>query len=335
MANANVIEEEPEETKKSPIKIEPEKVDIPKFLVNSTYFYYLLTLYKTKFSSTYFRRSTNDEVQTSKDKGKDKNAKNNNKNKDQEKTKKLNRRRQNSLDYQRIKANATGLSTTNINLLTVPETEGERTKTADWDNTSRFGLRPDKGKDFFANLTDRTGVSGIIPSGIMTSKTDRFQTGGMDTLENKDYSPLTSNDSYILPSKDTEAPLRPYRPRDKHQDKLMKDKSPGLSTANTPDISPLGIMESPLEIEESQITISRMHRRVQSMQDVSPTQVISLSEALESPKVKESARGSARGENQAPIKSPTSDSSAAVQCLICFDNAPDAVFMECGHGGKI
>jgi len=235
------------------------------------------------------------------------------------------------LDYQRIKANATGLSTTNINLLTVPETEGERTKMTDWNNTSRFGLRTDKGKDFFANLTDRTGVSGIIPSGIMTSKTDRFVNGGMDALENKDYSPLTSNDSYMLPpiSKDTEAPLRPYR-GNKNADNFMRDKSPGLTAADTPDISPLGIIGNTDEIEASQITISKMHRRVQSMQDVSPTQVISLSEALESPRVKESAREP----NVAPIKSPTSDSSAAVQCLICFDNAPDAVFMECGHGGK-
>ena len=235
------------------------------------------------------------------------------------------------MDYQRIKANATGLSTTNINLLTVPETEGERTKMTDWNNTSRFGLRTDKGKDFFANLTDRTGVSGIIPSGIMTSKTDRFVNGGMDALENKDYSPLTSNDSYMLPpiSKDTEAPLRPYR-GNKNADNFMRDKSPGLTAADTPDISPLGIIGNTDEIEASQITISKMHRRVQSMQDVSPTQVISLSEALESPRVKESAREP----NVAPIKSPTSDSSAAVQCLICFDNAPDAVFMECGHGGK-
>lgn len=25
---------------------------------------------------------------------------------------------------------------------------------------------------------------------------------------------------------------------------------------------------------------------------------------------------------------------SVVNCLICFDNLPDAVFMECGHGGK-
>ena len=25
---------------------------------------------------------------------------------------------------------------------------------------------------------------------------------------------------------------------------------------------------------------------------------------------------------------------SAATCLICFDNAPNAVYMECGHGGK-
>lgn len=36
-------------------------------------------------------------------------------------------------------------------------------------------------------------------------------------------------------------------------------------------------------------------------------------------------------ENASPIKSALDKSVA--NCLICFDKAPDAVFMECGHGG--
>ena len=34
------------------------------------------------------------------------------------------------------------------------------------------------------------------------------------------------------------------------------------------------------------------------------------------------------------MTNPLNEGSAVQNCLICFDNAPDAVFMECGHGGK-
>lgn len=224
------------------------------------------------------------------------------------------RRRQNSLDTSKSRLDKSN-NTTNIGLLTVHETEGERTKTTiEWNNTSRFGLRVDKGKDFFANFTDRSGVSGIIPSNsAINSKTDRYQIDG-----------LTSNDSYILPptSKDTEVPTKFVRP----------NKKKDFTADNTADMSP-GARGRDDIIEESfenSLPADVHFRRVQSMQDISAPQVISLSEALESPKVKNSVIP----DHPEPLMSPVSEGSKEVQCLICFDNPPDAVFMECGHGGN-
>ena len=34
------------------------------------------------------------------------------------------------------------------------------------------------------------------------------------------------------------------------------------------------------------------------------------------------------------MTSPTIEASGVQQCLICFDKSPDAVFMDCGHGGN-
>jgi len=233
-------------------------------------------------------------------------------------------------------------NTTYLNLLTVHETEGERTKTLsdNWANTSRFGLRIDKGKDFFSGITDRTGVSGIIPSGIITSKTDRFLGGDGET---RDFSPLTSNDSYMLPpiSKDTDAPFMAFKNKEKRDENLNKGPlfmglTPDISPIGRSNVSPLGNMDvSPLEIperdrEESFDLPTFKHRRVNSMQYFTSARAISLMEAVTSPKVRESARI----DIPEGIKSPTSDTSNAAQCLICFDNLPDAVFMECGHGGN-
>ena len=39
-------------------------------------------------------------------------------------------------------------------------------------------------------------------------------------------------------------------------------------------------------------------------------------------------------EMQSPHTINNTDRSVA-SCLICFDKTPDAVFMECGHGGKL
>ena len=300
----------------------------------------MIILFKTKFSSTYFRRATGEEVESAKVTRKDKN-----KNKDKKDAvppiKPL-KKRQNSVDYLKMKNSQITGNTTFLNLLTVHETEGERTKTIsdNWANTSRFGLRHDKGKDFLNSMTDRTGVSGIIPSGIITSKTDRFLEG--NATETRDYSPLTSNDSYLLPpiSKDTDAPFMAFKNRER-RDRDREEMKNVLNTDATPDLSPIGRLKgmevSPLEIPERDEesfdlpTFKQHHRRVNSMQHFpSSTRAISLMEAITSPKVQESAKI----EYPQGLQSPTSDASNAVQCLICFDNLPDAVFMECGHGGN-
>jgi len=244
-------------------------------------------------------------------------------------------------------------STSPLNLLTVPETDAERTRTNidNSSNTSRFGLRTDKGKDLLLSMTDRNGVSGIIPSGLITSKTDRFYNSareGHHMERDKDYSPLTSNDSYLLAqiSKDTDGQFSAFRKNDKNPDMFRNSPTFNLPTTDAsphlrnPDISPLANMDvSPLKIPDRRgdeeglelPTFNKNHRRINSMQNISANKMFSLFEAIESPKV----RDSVRIEFDPPIISPKSDASQAVQCLICFDNPPDAVFMECGHGGNL
>jgi hypothetical protein len=67
-------------------------------------------------------------------------------------------------------------------------------------------------------------------------------------------------------------------------------------------------------------------RRGQSLHLLPGAQIPGLSEIAESPSFKENSRTDAGA-------SPTHEVSGVQQCLICFDKQPDAVFMECGHGG--
>jgi len=344
--NAPMIDsdQEQDEKEKAAATAEPEKVDIPKFL--------------TKSSSTYFRRATGDEVEVAKTKRKQKEDKKAAKSKAEANARagvKLSKRRQNSVDYLKLRnmSQVGNTSTSPLNLLTVPETDADRTKTnnnGDWSNTSRFGLRTDKGKDLLLSMSDRNGVSGIIPSGLITSKTDRYINSARDNNvvdhRDKDYSPLTSNDSYLLGqiSRDTDGQFSAFRKGDKNPDNLRNSPNFNLPTSDAsphlanPDNSPLHNVDvSPLKIPDRRgdeeglelPTFNKHHRRINSNPNLSPNKMFSLFEAIESPKV----RDSVRIEYDPPIISPKSDASQAVQCLICFDNPPDAVFMECGHGG--
>lgn len=67
-------------------------------------------------------------------------------------------------------------------------------------------------------------------------------------------------------------------------------------------------------------------RRGQSLHLMPGAQIPGLSEIAESPSFKENSRTETGA-------SPTHEVSGVPQCLICFDKQPDAVFMECGHGG--
>lgn len=252
------------------------------------------------------------------------------------------KRRQNSMDFINAKGVQYTSNTTGINLLTVHETDADRTRTnVDCSNTSRFGQRTDKGRELLESMRDRTGVSGIIPSGIITSKTDRFLTGLQDgggyEPRERDLSPLTSNDSYMWQmSKDTDAPLKFTKrqtKRDVSPNRLEISTTPlnAMNASNflTSDVSPTRTPDVLEDIHEIPAPIPKLHRRVQSLQTTPVNRIMSLSNIIDSPKV------SFRNDLPDPLISPSSNASAAAQCLICFDHPPDAVFMDCGHGGNI
>ena len=71
----------------------------------------------------------------------------------------------------------------------------------------------------------------------------------------------------------------------------------------------------------------RSRRRGNSM--VILPQFSDLPEICESASNKENSRIEA----SELVTSPTMELSGVQQCLICFDRQPDAVFMDCGHGG--
>ena len=63
--------------------------------------------------------------------------------------------------------------------------------------------------------------------------------------------------------------------------------------------------------------------------------MVILPQNFDLPEISESAsnKENSRLEASELVTSPTMEASGIQQCLICFDRAPDAVFMDCGHGG--
>lgn len=61
--------------------------------------------------------------------------------------------------------------------------------------------------------------------------------------------------------------------------------------------------------------------------------IISSARLPETQKILNSFRDLQQEVNNTEVKNSATSNKASVTCLICFDKLPDAVFMECGHGG--
>lgn len=61
--------------------------------------------------------------------------------------------------------------------------------------------------------------------------------------------------------------------------------------------------------------------------------IISSARLPETQKILNSFRDISQEANNLDPKMSATSNKASVTCLICFDKLPDAVFMECGHGG--
>lgn len=71
-------------------------------------------------------------------------------------------------------------------------------------------------------------------------------------------------------------------------------------------------------------------RRANSLVIIPEAAHFDAEEVTENPEVKEGSKM----DLSELVTNPAGEVSAVQNCLICFDNGPDAVFMECGHGGK-
>ena len=83
-------------------------------------------------------------------------------------------------------------------------------------------------------------------------------------------------------------------------------------------------------LEDEEIPQPLTKRRANSLIIIPEAVHFDIEGITEAPEVKEVSKIDLSG----MITSPAGEASAVQTCLICFDNGPDAVFMECGHGGR-
>jgi len=80
------------------------------------------------------------------------------------------------------------------------------------------------------------------------------------------------------------------------------------------------------------------HRRIQSLQVVPKPMYVTLGSPQGFEGDNEASIASSKNDVSESIKEPpkglSSSQSMEQKCLVCFDKDPDAVFLECGHGGN-
>jgi hypothetical protein len=282
------------EKKKEEKPKEPEKIDIPKFLA--------------KASSTYYRRATEQEINKMKE------AKER-KQKQKEETgkghpKRPSHNRIGSFDYSRLTRNTNITADTTNPLITIPETTERIADLSQIDLGETTGRKPEK-KDIFS-LPNKFGVGSIMPkiSALLGNADQKDFNAPVSISHREDYhQPLSTRDEL-----QQKRPIPPHIASELSSDKALVNMV----------VTPAGD-----DIDKP----ARRHRRIQSLQVVPKNILMNLSTPKESTR---EAPDKLPSENHLPsgVQSPVSNRSmAGNQCLICFDNEPDAVFMECGHGG--
>lgn len=260
----------------------------------------------TKSSSTYYRRATEEEITIMKESRERKQKK-----EESAKThsKRPSHNRVGSLDYSRLTKN-TNMTADTINpLITIPETTeriADLSQIDLGDNTS--GRKPEK-KDLFS-LPNKLGVGSVMPKMSARGNKNDYNAPVSNSHRGDFHQPLSTRDD-----------LQPRRTLPPH-----------IADALTEDKALVNMVVTPAGGDGIDKPVRR-HRRIQSMQVVPKNILMNLTSPKESAR---EAPDKISSEQQVPtgVQSPVSNRSlAGQQCLVCFDKEPDAVFMECGHGG--
>ncbi len=218
-------------------------------------------------------------------------------------------------------------------MITIAETDQDKaTLATEIDKKSTFSQKINKGKDFFSSISNRTGVLGIVPSVVrklaMPKKNKKGYAEHQDNEQNEEETPKNrANLSYDTVNRANRSAFD-FKSNEQCPASLRL-KITGRRELRGHGLEELEAKLQALEDKES-IKKSRKDRKTHSM-FINKEQggTLNLSGVLDDGP---SADSSMIEDSQ--HKAGGGDLSVKQECLICFDKAPDAVFMECGHGGN-
>lgn len=298
-----------------------EKLIVPKFL--------------TKSSSTYYRVVTDSEVQEAKQKRKKKLQKKREKEeKERAKQKQVEREppkrppNRFSKDYAKMGADRPEMpnfkSTKNDMLNTIAETEQDkRTHITEFDRKAALvanSKRRDIGRDFFASLSNKTGVLGIVPS--VVKRLGFKSKKGYKEQEDPEEDSSGNQGPTFNQSCDFTAGRSAGKMGAAMNVKLQKK---GRNQLGTKGLEALEEKLKEIDLSHSLEGKHAKERMTQSM--YGKHDAANFSAVFD----QGASNDSSMVEDQTKPKS--GENSMTQQCLICFDKPPDAVFMNCGHGG--
>jgi len=204
-------------------------------------------------------------------------------------------------------------------LITIAETDQDKaTLATDIDKrTMSNNNRADKGRDFFSSLTNRTGVLGIVPSVVRRLGLEwKGNKGGYEEQEDVDdeHGGNYGHMSYDVARQANRSAIDSKREEGNPANIQLRTTGRGQLEGNV-----LRELEEKVRSLEARRMAKSLYINPQSNGNMN----LSVCDA----------------EHQ---DLPSADSSFVEdankekgECLICFDNKPDAVFMDCGHGGMI
>lgn len=216
-------------------------------------------------------------------------------------------------------------------LLTIAETDQDKgTLATDLDKTAGKSGREDKGKNFFSQLSNRNGVLGIVPSvakklGINLGSRNKGYAEYENEEGEEDHPKHYGNQSYDVAGRGNRTPLSSNRGTGNLTTMRMRKLQRGQ--IENKGLAALEEKLRALEDKNSMDEKAWRERMTQSMHIKHPGGAVNLSGVFENVDFNESSVV------EESFKPRSGDNSMSQECVICFDKLPDAVFMECGHGG--
>ena len=253
-----------------------------------------------------------------------------------EPAKRIVREKLKSVDYTNVKQSSTATNSSPKHphpdmLITIAETDQDKaTLATDIDKRSMMSNnRADKGKDFFSSLTNRTGVLGIVPSVVRRLGLDKKGKQGYeeqeDQEEEEDYDRNYGHMSYDVARRSA---FDSKREEGNPGNIQLRKTGRGQLEGNV-----LRELEEKVRKLEAKGRMSKKDRMAQSLY-IKPQTDGNLNLSGEHEHEHQEPPSNDSSFVDEAHKAPSGDNSMTQQCLICFDTQPDAVFMDCGHGGK-